>query len=145
MPKKLPSNVPIINEGHITLIIPRGDILFLDDPPADNIERTASILKYGELWRDAVYKRFPRTTVYARMARDDELQNAATFEISPNHPKKDALAFEAMRLAVDTHKKVFLWHVRKGSPEEMRIRKHYEKQTEAQLDERRKKNGNNGR
>ena len=123
---ELPSNVTPIWEGTITLTLPR-DVLWLE-PPAEDIDITASCLLFLSIWRNEMLERHPRTKVAFRLVAPDNT-HTMRFSITDNHPHHDQVSYDANQLLVAVAQRPANWQAKKGSPAAQRMARLFEEQT----------------
>lgn len=121
-PPDLPGNATLLWEGKMTARIFR-DALFKDlvgrvDFDDREINKTASGIRYADVWRRECAERFPRTHFEFRVEPGD---GVVLVDLTDNHPRQDEVMTTATRIGHEVAARWGDWLVFVGTNEERLI------------------------
>lgn len=121
MVSSIPSNIPVLSEGKITVTVFR-DALWHDEPLPRTADPKASALRYCQLWIAEFAKRWPRTQIEIVSKPGD---NPALVSVTDNHPDQDGVMKDVLRLGMEVYGRRNEWLIYSGTRESKRLREKY--------------------
>jgi hypothetical protein len=122
---ELPSNVPILLEGYVSIRVFRDNIwvqLIDDGVDVDALDKPMTVIKFCEVWRDRAAAAEPRNEIRIRSEPGDA---PALIDLSHNHPRPAVLK-NVMRIGQEVNRQWGDWLVYAGSDEAVAMHAKYD-------------------
>lgn len=121
MVTNIPSNIPVVYEGGISIRVFR-DSLWHDEPLPKTADPKASALKYCQLWVNEIQKRWPGTIALITCEPGD---NPSLVSVTDDHVNQKGVMEDVLRLGMEVYGRRNEWLVYSGTRESKRLREKY--------------------